>query len=244
MIRTLAIIIAIIILGGIIYTVVRPLSHSSKGKFKIIMFGQSTMGLWFKHWNWPYPLRIKTTYKPWPIPYYKYSRSKLYLKYFPVSNPKSKDQNVTFGEKMLKSVEAGLNTRNWDAAFFKFCFVDFPVKNDEWKHRLNDLTNVVLKAHGMTSKRKMKLIVGNALPLPEPNDGTLYLQKEYNAWLEQFALSRDDVLVFDLFGPLTDQNGRFKMGLAKAKDDHHPGEQAFSILDKSFFKQVEDWLRR
>ena len=30
------------------------------------------------------------------------------------------------------------------------------------------------------SMKKMKLIIGNALPLPEPNKATLNLQKSYN----------------------------------------------------------------
>lgn len=238
----IVILVILVVYGG--YCVVRPLFHSSKDQVKILMCGQSTMALWFKHWNWPYPLRIKTTYKPWPIPYHKYARGKLYLEYFQVANPKSKDPNVPFGERMLKFLEEGLGRDKYDAVFFKFCFVDFPIKENGWQARFDNLTNTIIKAHEITSRRNIRLIVGNALPLPEPNDATLRLQKEYNNWLERFGSEHDDVFVFDLFGPLTDQKGRFKMNLAHAKNDHHPGERAFSLLDKGFFEQVEDWLTK
>jgi len=240
--RTAAILIATLIVALGSYIIVRPLTHSSKGKLKIIMFGQSTMDLWFKHWNWPYPLRIKTTYKPWPIPYHKYSRGKLYLEYFRVHNPKSKDPNIPFGQKMLKSVEAGLNSGNYDAAFFKFCFVDFPVKEKGREKRFDELINTVRKVYEMTFGRNMKLIIGNSLPLPEPNDATLALQKDYNKWLVNFASNHSHIIIFDLFGPLTDQDGKLIMELAHAKDDHHPGERAFSLLDNTFFDQIESWL--
>ena len=58
----------------------------------------------------------------------------------------------------------------------------------------------------------------------------------------KFASGHDDVMMYDLFGPLTDEKGKFKMEVAHTKDDHHPGEKAFALLDKSFFEQVENWL--
>lgn len=238
------ILVVLLFVGLITYFIVRPLLHFPKNRVKILMCGRSTMAFWFKHWNWPYPLRIKTTYKPWPISYHKYARGKLYLEYFRLAGPRSKDPNVQFGENMLKAFEAGLDRNQYDAAFFKFCFVDFRVRNGERKALSDNLKNTILKAQEMTSKRKMKLIVGNALPLLEPNDATLHLQKEYNAWLEQFASSHDDVLMFDLFGPLTDSRGRLKIEFAHAKDDQHPGERAYSLLDKTFFKEIEHWLAK
>jgi len=236
-----AAIIAILICAGI-WIVVHPLAYSPEGKAKVIMFGRSTMSLWFKHWNWPYPLRIKTTYKPWPIPYKKYSRGRLYLEYFPVHGPKGSNAEEPFGQRMLQSVREGLDSGKYDAAFFKFCFVDFPVKGDEKEKRMEGLKDVVMKVHDMTSSRGMKLIIGNALPLPKPNDETLSLQKEYNAWLLEYAARNKDVLVFDLFGPITDKDGRLLMEYAHARDDHHPGDRAFSLLDKTFFPHVESWL--
>jgi hypothetical protein len=243
MLRYLTAILIIVLTGVGIWVVVSPLMHSKEGKMKVIMFGRSTMSLWFKHWNWPYPLRIKTTYKPWPIPYKAYSQGKLYLKYFTIDGPERKKTGAEFGEKMLQSIQAGLDSGNYDAAFFKFCFVDFPVEGNEAKEtRFNDLKDVVIKVHTMTSQRKIKLIVGNALPLLKLNDSTLSLQKEYNSWLQEYAARNMDVLVFDLFGQLTDKDGRLIIDYVQAKGDNHPGDKAYALLDKTFFPQVEAWL--
>jgi hypothetical protein len=243
MIRCITVILIAVLTGLGLWVVVNPLMHSKEGKMKVIMFGRSTMSLWFKHWNWPYPLRIKTTYKPWPIPYKAYSQGNLYLKYFPVNGPERKKTGAEFGEKMLQSVRAGLDSGKYDASFFKFCFVDFPVEgNEEKKTRLNDLKDVVIKVHTMTSQRNIKLIVGNALPLSKPNDVTLSLQKEYNSWLQEYAARNRDVLVFDLFGQLTEKDGRLIMDYIQAKGDDHPGDKAYTLLDKTFFPQVEEWL--
>lgn len=242
MIKYLATILVAVVVAAGLWTVIHPLTHSPEGKMKVIMFGRSTMALWFKHWNWPYPLRIKTTYKPWPIPYKKYAQGRLYLEYFPVNGPKGGNPDEPFGQRMLQSVQNGLEGGKYDAAFFKFCFVDFPVKGDEGGKRLEELKNVVVKVHDMTAQRNMKLIVGNALPLPKPNDETLSLQKEFNLWLQEYSLQNKDVMVFDQFGPITDKDGRLMMEYAHAKDDHHPGEKAFALLDRTFFPQVEAWL--
>jgi hypothetical protein len=243
MMRYMTIILITVLIGIGIWMVVPPLMHTQKNKMKVIMFGRSTMSLWFKHWNWPYPLRLKTTYKPWPIPYKTYSQGKLYLKYFTVNGPETRKTGAQFGEKMLQSVQEGLDSDKYDAAFFKFCFVDFPVKsNEEKEKRIKDLKDVVIKVHAMASQRNMKLIVGNALPLPKPNDETLSLQKDYNTWLQEYAARNRDVLVFDLFGPITDKDGRLIMDYRQAIGDDHPGEKAYALLDKTFFSQVEEWL--
>lgn len=242
MIKYITALVIAILVGSGLWIVINPLTHTPDGKMKVIMFGRSTMSLWFKHWNWPYPLRIKTTYKPWPIPYKMYSKGELYLEYFPVNGPKGNDPGELFGQKMLQSVREGLDSGRYDAAFFKFCFIDFPVKDGERGERMEGLKSVVMKVHDMTSQRNMKLIVGNALPLPKPNEETLSLQKEYNSWLEDYASRNKDVLIFDLFRPITDKDGRLLMEYAHARGDHHPGEKAFALLDKKFFPQVEEWL--
>jgi hypothetical protein len=240
----IVIIVGLVILGVIGYNIIHPLSYSPKGRVKILMAGRSTMALWFKHWNWPYPLRIKTTYRSWPISYHKYARGKLFFEYLPLDGPRGKDPAVAFGERMLKSFEAGLDRGKYDAAFFKFCFVDFPVKEEELQVRFDDLKRTVVAAHEITQKRKIKLIVGNALPLQKPSEATLRLQREYNAWLQEFAASKTNVIVFDLFGLLTDKNGRLKEELARGEDDNHPNDVAFSLLDETFFNEVSERLRQ
>lgn len=232
----------IIVFVCVLWAVVRPMAHNSNGKAKVIMFGRSTMSLWFKHWNWPYPLRIKTTYKPWPIAYKKYSRDNIFYQYFQMSDPVSKKSKHEFGEEMLKSVEDGLNGDSYDAAFFKFCFVDFRVDNNTKALRYERLKNIIWNVYNKTDQRKMKLIIGNALPLPDPNAATLDLQIKYNEWLKEFSKDKKNVFVYDLFNPLVMENGKFNMNLAHAKDDHHPGEKAFKILDKTFFSIMNDFL--
>jgi hypothetical protein len=243
MVKPVLALFALVAFLAVLWIWVPPLLHSPSGKKKILMCGRSTMSLWFKHWNWPYPLRIKTTYKPWPIPYRRYSRGNLYLEYHIVEGPRKNDPAVWFGEPMLRSFEAGLDEGQFDAAFFKFCFVDFPVKpGEEWQKRLEDMKETIRRAHQMTAQRKMKLIVGNALPLPNPNEGILRLQRLFNQWLLEFAREHPDVMIFDFFTPLTDESGRLKMELAHSREDHHPGDKAFALLDAPFFSQVSVWL--
>jgi len=120
--------------------------------------------------------------------------------------------------------------------------VDFPVKEDEWQKRFEGLTKTITAAHEMTAKRKMKLIVGNALPLLNPSDATLRLQVAYNQWLQDFAARHDDVRVFDLFSVMVGPNGQLREEFARDKDDDHPNDRAFSLLDERFFKDVSGWL--
>lgn len=217
--------------------------HSPENRMKVAMTGRSTMGLWFKHWNWPYPLRIKTTYRNWPIACHKYTHDNIYFEYIPVSAPWSKDPETIFGEKMLQSFNNILEKDAYDAAFFKFCFVDFPVKGDQWQTKFNDLKRTVKQAHEITAKKKIKLIVGNALPLLNSSDETIQVQREFNAWLKQFAASHKDVMVFDFFGRLTDKSGKLKIKFARAEDDPHPNDHAFSLLDGPFFQEISNLLR-
>lgn len=240
----IAIIVGLVILGVVGYTIIRPLLYSPKGRVKILMAGRSTMALWFKHWNWPYPLRIKTTYKSWPISYHKYAHSDLFFEYLPLDGPRGKDPAMAFGEKMLKTFETGLDRGEYDAAFFKFCFVDFPVKEEELQMRFDDLKKTIVAAYEITRKRKIKLIIGNALPLQKPSEPTLRLQTEYNAWLHEFAATKSTVIVFDFFGRLADKKGRLKEELARGQDDDHPNDVAFSLLDKAFFSEVPERLKK
>ena len=235
-------IITAIFVSVCILIIIPPFFRFQGDRTKILMCGRSTMMLWFKHWNWPYPLRIKTTYRAWPIPYYEYTHGNLYLEYLSLPSPISSEQNDSFGKDMLKSFNEGLIKKRYDVVFFKFCFVDFMVEENEKEKRLKDLTNIIQEVYDITSKQKMKLILGNALPLPEPNNPTLSLQMQYNDWLTRFASEHNDILIFDFFSPLTLKDGRMNMALARSSGDHHPGERAFSLLDKIFFEQIENWL--
>ena len=41
--------------------------EAESGRATVVMTGRSTMELWFKHWNWPRFLRLRGTYRAWPI---------------------------------------------------------------------------------------------------------------------------------------------------------------------------------
>jgi hypothetical protein len=225
------------------YVSTRPLFYTPKDKVRILMCGRSTMGLWFKHWNWPYPLRIKTTYKPWPIPYKIFANNKLYLKYCELSGPRSKDKGVPFGESMIKSFEDGLKLDKYSGAFFKFCYVDYPVNSSKEKEeRLSDLKNVITRVHSITHARGMKLVVGNAMPLMKPTSDTVQLQNEFNKWLIEFTKDKKDMMILDMYKPFVDKDGKLRREMARSEDDTHLGEKAFQLLDKSFFTEIQNWL--
>jgi hypothetical protein len=143
---------------------------------------------------------------------------------------------------MLRAFETGLDRGSYDAAFFKFCFVDFAVPDGEWETTLERLERVVVSAHAITASRNMKLILGNALPLPSPSDETRQLQAAFNAWLESFSAEHPDVRCFDLFHSLADEEGRLKPSLARGPTDPHPNDRAFHALDGLFFPQISAWL--
>jgi len=227
----------------VIYIFIKPNFHNDKDKYKILMAGRSTMALWFKHWNWPYPLRIRTTYRNWPIKYKKYSKDKCYLKYFEIPGPiDSKDNSKEFGKDILLSLKNMLTIEKYDALFFKYCFVDFIIEEKDYEKRLNEIKRLISQVRELTKEKNMKVIIGNALPLPDPNGATLKLQKEYNQYLIEVFKDDHDVLIFDLFTPLTNNDGKMNMLLAKNYYDHHPGEKAFDILDKMLFVKLNKFL--
>ena len=238
---TLSCIIMIVFIG---YFLLKPQMYTSKGKISILMTGRSTMMLWFKHWNWPYPLRIKTTYKNWPIGYKKYATDNLYMDYHSLPGPVSRETKKTFGQDMLREFEAAIDSKLYDAVFFKFCFVDFKVNEKTIDTRFYDLIHTVESAHNAAKKRNMKIIFGSSLPLLNPNDSTVQLQKKFNFWLSDFAKKYDDVLCFDLYTALIDDSGILRGFYSRGKDDPHLNDKAFGVLDKSLFEKLPKWLKK
>lgn len=227
--------IVIVILLAIGFIIIKPLMQTEDNKLKIAMFGRSTMGLWFKHWNWPYLLRIKTTYRNWPIKYNAYSFEDKYLEYKIMPGPVKKNSNEKFAAGMLQTVKNSLNEREYDAAFFKFCFVDFKVKPDEVDKRFYDLTQTIMNVYNIAKEKKIKVIFGNALPMNDSDEHVIGLQKKYNQWIEAFSNENVDILLMDLFHPLVDNEGRLKDELARGHDDTHLNDKAFDILDPQLF---------
>jgi hypothetical protein len=221
----------------------RSLWHPSGNRYKIAMAGRSTMRLWFKHWNWPYPLRVKGTYREWPIPYKQYTKGDLYLEYLILKRPSQEEAESPFGKWMLDSFAEGLSYTDYDASFFKFCYVDFIVRGgDSYLDRFEYLTLTIRAVYGITSSKGVLLIIGNALPMTDSSDDVIEIQRKFNTWLLEFAAAKSDVEIFDFFSPLTDEGGRLKLEFARSANDTHLGEKAFSKLDKLFFPQVSGWL--
>lgn len=225
------------------YVFVKPLIHSSNNKVSIVMTGQSSMKLWFKHWNWPYPLRIKTTYRNWPIKYEEFSRGGVYLKYHQLTPPLKQSDDKGFGTLMLKDFAQAIDGIKPDVAFFKFCFIDFNVNSENSDKRYNHLIQTVEGAYKQTNQRGVKLIVGNALPMTDSNDETVKLQKKYNQWLNDFSENKNDVFVFDMFNPLVDANGRMKPEFERGGGDPHLNDRAYYVLDETFFSKAKNWFK-
>lgn len=240
--KTWIISICLVLILLISFVFIKPLTYSSKNKVTVSMCGQSTMKLWFKHWNWPYPLRIKTTYRNWSIKYDDYSKGKAYLKYSELSSPLANGNNGQFGKLMLDDFIRVLDDDMPDAAFFKFCFVDFEVNAGNLDERYNQLIEIIKDAYKETEKRNILLIIGNALPMTGSNDETLSLQKKFNHWLLDFSSGQSHVAVFDMFSPLVDNMGRLKPDYERGGGDPHLNDLAFSELDKTLFKQLETLL--
>lgn len=224
-----------LLIGYTIYAICRPLTYTPSGKIKIAMFGRSTMALWFKHWNWPYPLRIKTTYRDWPIRYQTYARKNAFFEYHELPSP---SKGKKFGSEMVKTFDTILNKGYYSAAFFKFCFVDYQVDQHQLKKRFDDLTNVIMEVVKSAGRNGVKLIVGTALPMPNPNKSTIQLQREFNQWLRDFAAKNENVYLFDLYTYLSDEHGRLKSFYCRGKGDQHLNDRAFSHLDKMFFDEI------
>lgn len=217
----------------------KPQLHSSKGKIAVAMTGRSSMELWFKHWNWPYPIRIKGTYRKWPIRYDKFSHEDMYFEYHALPSPVCKDPQKEFGQEMLNEFERILSSRQYNIAFFKFCFVDFKVSQEHIKKRFDQLAKTIQGAIKIAKEKKVKLIIGNALPMPESNDSTIKLQIQYNKWLDELDKEQGDMVVFDIFSPLVNEDGRLVKKLSRGNGDPHLGEDAFAILDKKFWIRIK-----
>lgn len=213
------------------------------GAKRIVMTGRSTMGLWFKHWRWPLLLRWKTTYRSWPFPYSTHVAGSVGLFYRPLDGPGA-GEIERWGEPMAASFDSVLAAEEFDAAFFKFCFVDFDLRaGQDAGERLAAMRRTVERVRESCARRGIPLVIGNALPLGRPTADVVDLQRRFNAWLDEFASGNNDVRVFDFFSRLAGPDGALKPELARSADDPHPNDRAFSALDDAFFAEVPPWVQ-
>lgn len=190
---------------------------------KVIMMGRSVMDGWFEHWGYDWEKPVKREgytlyYKELEIP------------------PDIVDSAQTYVEE---------NSDENAIVFFKLCFDDFVSgsKSDvnqnlrENKKYTRGVCDLVVKEHGL------KLILGNALPHVENyTDSSLVRNNiSYNEYLEELADEYgDNVVVFDQYSILTDDEGNLKSEYAVDEEDSHLNEKAYDALDDSFFKLLEE----
>ncbi len=216
--------------------------EAQMGDVKVIMTGRSTMSLWFKHWNWPRLLRWKATYRSWPIPWQTKQKDGVFLVYKELSHPGAIPEGGLWGQGMISAFRKALEEEKPDVAFFKFCFVDFQVKESNLEERFDSLSRTTMDAYMLCQQQGVRLVLGNSLPLAIPTPQAVILQGRFNKWLKDYASDKTDVLVFDLYGPLVDEKGSLKRDLWKSKSDHHPADKAFGLFDKEFFSETKAWI--
>lgn len=194
------------------------------GKRTVLMMGRSVMYGWFQHWG------CSDTSKP-----VKHGEYMLYYK--ELETPPDIVESV---ERHLDEVEDE-NT----IVFFKFCFDDFVGgSKSEAKANLAENKEYVRSVYDLVVKqRKLKLIIGNALPkVKSCTDSYLvWNQSAYNKWLEEFAEKHQgEVYLFDQYSILSDSQDNLKKEYATNSEDSHPNDQAYSALDDNFFNFLEE----
>lgn len=212
-------------------------------EISVMMAGRSTMELWFKHWNWPKLLRLRGTYRNWPISYETFEKDGLRLVYRQMQSPGSRDGGSAWGARMVASFRDALDEEAPQVAFFKFCFVDFNLKGTKSEERLENMKRTVSDAYELCQARGIPLIVGNAIPLGQPTPQAVPLQRAFNHWLQAYAEGRDDLTVFDFYGILADEEGALPRSLWRSSDDIHPHDKAYDLLDQRFFGDIAPWIR-
>lgn len=118
--------------------------------------------------------------------------------------------------------------------FFKFCFVDFDGSNlQERRREVEELVRVA-------GERRLRLIIGNALPVIEEDgsEGMLAEYRAFNAFLvEKEAQNPGAVWVYDFYGVLAGDDGWLKPEYRT--EDSHPNDDAYMELDETFFPLLD-----
>lgn len=213
------------------------------GKYRVAMAGRSVMDQWFKYWNWPSFLHDHAIYWQWPIPYRRYAKDGIFLEYVPVAAPHVGSNGEEYGDRMFETIRAQVRGgKKYDALFFKFCYVDFSDKrlSDEGTAaiRFEKMTSLVEKVHAYSKEQHLKLILGNALPNQTPTRYAQQLRLDLNRWLRQYVAIHPDIVLVDLFGPLTDEAGVMVSALARSKDDSHLNRKGYRVLDQELFSNL------
>lgn len=126
-----------------------------------------------------------------------------------------------------------------DTVFFKLCFADF--ESDPYGDNLARNKAYVQDVYeAAVTEGGKKLIVGNALPMvAEYTDADLVANhRAYNRWLDDFASTRDDIQVLDLYGTVSDSDGNLRSDYAEDPYDSHLNDAAYSVITPEFIELV------
>jgi hypothetical protein len=149
---------------------------------------------------------------------------------------------LDYPPEIARSAATGADTYGQDAdtVFFKFCFVDFAA--DDTLQNARDNEQLVEDVYQyIVVDRGKKLIVGNALPQVSAHTEPALVSnhKAYNAWLDDFAATHDDVEVLDLYGTLADSSGNLKPNYAVDPQDSHLNNDAYAAITPQFMDLLE-----
>lgn len=227
------------------------LYSSPDGKYRIAMAGRSTMDYWFKSWNWPVFVIKLAGWKNLPIPHEKYAKDKYYFEYLPVPGPTFSDNPDENAREMFEAIARQADPKRYDALFFKFCYVDFPVpEGDEEarKTRLRQMKGMVEKVHQLAKTRGMKLILGTALPVLNPGNNENQLREELTDWIISYGKQNQDVGVVDLYKPIIDDQGKLRNEFAqylwhRNVYDDHVSWKGFRVLDQGLFQSLDELFK-
>lgn len=188
----------------------------------LIMMGRSVMNSWFDHWGWDgeNPMQLE-----------RYT-----LEYRELSSPPEMIESV-------RNIMNELPEDKKDIIFFKFCFEDF-LGDDAASKNLERNKNIVKEVHKIvTQEHNAKLIVGNALPQVISNTD-IYLvwnHQQFISWLDEFWRDNpDNLTVFDMYNPITNELGALKTDYAVGSDDSHLNGNAYDVLDDKFFSMLDN----
>ena len=217
-------------------------------KFKVLMAGRSTTDILFRHWNIPETVNKISIWKEWPIPRTRYQKDDVFFEYAAIAEPHRgvKKKGYPYGQEMVRDIEKKLESSDvkYDAMMFKFCFVDFGdsnVNSDEQANKkMEDMKSIIKNVHGIAQKNKMKLLLGNSLPVLEPGVYAQKVRTGLNAWLVEYQKQQPDVQVVDLFGQLANEEGKLRpeFSLDLSDKDNHPSMEAYKGVEEELFKKV------
>jgi len=185
----------------------------------ILMMGRSVMGGWFSHWSGDSTKKTR--------------RRGFELVPLEVSSPP--DVVTSVADRLA---EYSGKEDSVAAVYFKFCFDDFAGGGkqeaaESLKEKKAYLRHVYEQ---VVEGRKMRLIVGNALPKVKQHTDPFLVanERQFNEWLAAFASEHQGVVVFDQYSVLADEDGSLRAEYATGPDDSHPNEAGYKALDRAF----------